>query len=73
MIEFATLGPKSYSDIPEDNSEIKKAKDTKKCLIKRNSKFCGINHKYFRWNIKLMVIEIKPYKSKNTSRKLDHT
>ena len=47
MIEFARLGPKSYSDIPEDNSEIKKAKDTKKCLIKRNPKFCGINHKYF--------------------------
>ena len=37
--EFVALRPKKYSYLMEDNSEHKKAKGTKKCVIKRNAKF----------------------------------
>ena len=39
MKEFVELRPKSYSYLEENNDEDKKAKDTKKCIIKRKLLF----------------------------------
>ena len=38
MKEFAELRAKAYSYLTENNNKDKKAKDTKKCLIKRKLK-----------------------------------
>ena len=40
MTEFVALGPKTYSYLTDDCKEDKKAKGTKKCVIKRRLKFC---------------------------------
>ena len=37
--EFVALRPKTYSYITDDDSIVKKAKGTKKCVIKRILKF----------------------------------
>ena len=39
MAGFVALGPKTYSYSMDDDSEAKKAKGTKKCVIKRMLKF----------------------------------
>ena len=39
MTEFAALRPKTYSYLTDDCKEDKKAKGTKKCVIKRRLKF----------------------------------
>ena len=39
MIEFVALTPKTYSYFMDDGSEHKRAKGTKKCVIKRKIKF----------------------------------
>ena len=39
--EFVALRPKTYSYITDDDSIVKKAKGTKKCVIKRILKFNG--------------------------------
>ena len=39
MTEFVALRPKTYSYITDDCEENKKAKETKKCVIKRRLKF----------------------------------
>ena len=39
MIEFVALRPKTYSYLMDEDSEAKKAKGTKKCVIKRLLKF----------------------------------
>ena len=39
MIEFVALRPKTYSYFMDDGSEHKRAKGTKKCVIKRKIKF----------------------------------
>ena len=39
MTEFVALRPKSYSYLTEDFKEDKKAKGTKKCVIRRRLKF----------------------------------
>ena len=39
ITEFVTLRPKTYSDLTDDGKEDKKAKGTKKCVIKRMTKF----------------------------------
>ena len=36
MTEFTALRPKTYNYLTDDNNENKKAKGTKKCLIKIN-------------------------------------
>ena len=41
MTKFVTLRPKIYSYIMDDDSEAKKAKGTKKCVIKKVLKFNG--------------------------------
>ena len=35
MIEFIGVRPKTYAYLMDDNSEYKKTKETKKCVIKR--------------------------------------
>ena len=44
MKELATLRPKTYSYLTDHNDEGKKAKDTKKCVIKRKLKFEDYKH-----------------------------
>ena len=44
MVEFAALRPKTYSYLRDDNDENKKAKGTKKCVVKRKLKFEDYNH-----------------------------
>ena len=39
MTEFVALRPKSYSYLTDDFKEDKKAKGTKKCVIRRRLKF----------------------------------
>ena len=39
MTEFVTLRPKTYSFLTDDSKEDKKAKGTKKCVIKKMIKF----------------------------------
>ena len=39
MTEFVALRPKPYSYLTDDSKEDKKAKRTKKCVIKRRLKF----------------------------------
>ena len=39
MTEFATLRPKTYSYLMEGGKNDKKAKETKKCVIKKILKF----------------------------------
>ena len=41
ITEFVTLRPKTYSYLTDDDKEDKKAKGTKKCIIKRMIKFDG--------------------------------
>ena len=50
MIEFVAFRPKTYSYLMDDNRSKKKAKGTKKCVIKRMLKFnfhkdCLLNNK----------------------------
>ena len=39
ITEFVTLRPKTYSFLTDDGKEDKKAKETKKCVIKKKIKF----------------------------------
>ena len=39
ITEFVTLRPKTYSFLTDDGTENKKAKVTKKCIIKKKIKF----------------------------------
>ena len=39
ITEFVTLRPKTYSFLTDDSKEDKKAKGTKKCIIKKTIKF----------------------------------
>ena len=39
ITEFVTLSPKTYSFLTDDGKEDKKAKGTKKCIIKKMIKF----------------------------------
>ena len=50
MIEFVVPRPKTYSYLMDDGSENKRARETKKCVIKREVKFknhmaCLLNNK----------------------------
>ena len=43
VAESAALKPKTYSYLTDDNDENKKAKDTRKCFIKRKLNLKVIN------------------------------
>ena len=50
MKEFCTLRAKTYSYLMDNDSEIKRSKETKKCVIKQelmfeNYTYCLLNHK----------------------------
>ena len=43
LMEFVALRPKTYSYLTDDNNNVKKAKGTKKCVMKRILKFNDYN------------------------------
>ena len=45
MIKFAALRAKTYSYLTDNNDEDKKAKGTKKCVVKRKLKCEGYKHR----------------------------
>ena len=53
MIVFVGLRPKTYSYLMDGNSERKKAKGTKKCVIKRILKFNDCENRLFKNKITL--------------------
>ena len=53
MTEFVALRPKTYSYLTDDCEEDKKAKGTKKCVIKRRFKFS--NYKYCLLNNEIIL------------------
>ena len=52
MNEFCTLRAETYSYLMDDNSEVKKSKGTKKCVIKRRLMFENYEQSLFN-NIKI--------------------
>ena len=61
MKEFCTLRAKTYSYLIDDNSEIKKSKRTKKCVIKRELMF--ENYKDCLFNDKIILKSQQRFKS----------
>ena len=61
MIEFVALRPKTYSYLMDDDSEAKKAKGTKKCIIKRMIKF--LDYKDCLMNNKVVLKSQQRFKS----------
>ena len=53
MTEFVALRAKAYAYLIEDGSENKKAKGTKKCVIKRELMFK--NYKYSLFNNQIIL------------------
>ena len=61
MTEFVALRPKSYSYLTDDFKEDKKAKWTKKCVIKRRLKFN--DYKYCLLNNEIILKSKQRFKS----------
>ena len=61
MTEFVALRPKTYSYLTNDRKEDKKAKGTKKCVIKRRLKF--IDYKDCLLNNKIVLKSQQRFKS----------
>ena len=62
MIEFVALRPKTYSYLTYDNNNVKKAKETKKSVIKKILKF----HDYKEYLFKNeMILNHKDLKVKH--------
>ena len=61
MKEFCTLRPKTYAYLLDDDNEIKKAKGTKKCVIKRKLMF--ENYKDSLFNNKIIMRSQLRFKS----------
>ena len=59
--EFVGPIPKTYSYLMNDNSEVKKAKGTKKCVIKRMLKF--LDYKDCLMNYKVILKSQQRFKS----------
>ena len=58
MTKFAALRPKTYSYLIDDDNSDKKAKGTKKCVIKRTLKFndykdCLLNNEIIKITTKI--------------------
>ena len=56
MIQFATLGPKTYSYLTYEDNKNKKAKSTKKCVVKGKLKF--EDYKYCLGAIQIVLIQL---------------
>ena len=63
MKEFCTLRAKSYSYLMGDDSEVKKSKGTKKCVIKRKIMF--ENYTYCLFSNKIILKSQQRFKSYN--------
>ena len=61
MPELVALRPKTYSCLTDDYEEDKKAKGTKKCVIKRRPKFS--DYKYYLLNNEIILKSQKKFKS----------
>ena len=61
MKEFCALRAKTYSYLMDDNSEVKKSKGTKKCVIKRELMF--ENYKDCLFNDKIILKSQQRFKS----------
>ena len=61
MKEFGALRAKTYSYLIDDNSEVKKSKGTKKCVIKRKLMF--ENYTYCLFNNKIILKSQRRFKS----------
>ena len=61
MTEFFALRPKTYSYLTDDSKEDKKAKGTRKCVMKRRLKFN--NYKYCLLNNEIMLELQQRFKS----------
>ena len=61
MKEFCALRAKTYSYLMDDNSEVKKSKGTKKCVIKRRLMF--ENYKDSLFNNKTILKSQQRFKS----------
>ena len=61
MKEFCALRAKTYSYLMDDNSEVKKSKGTKKCIIKRKLMF--ENYKNCLLNDKILLKSQQSFKS----------
>ena len=55
MKEFCALRAKTYSYLMDDNSEVKKSKGTKKCVIKRRLMFENYKDSLFNNKTKLKL------------------
>ena len=55
MREFVALRPKTYYYLMDDGSEYKKAKGTKKCVIKRILKFNHYEKYLFEKNTNITI------------------
>ena len=55
MIEFVALKPKTYSYLMDNDSNKKKAKGTKKCVIKRSLSLMIIKIAYCLLNNKIIL------------------
>ena len=61
MKEFCALRAKTYSHLMDDDSEVKKSKGTKKCIIKRKLMF--ENYKACLLNDKILLKSQQSFKS----------
>ena len=61
MKEFCALRAKTYSYLMDDDSEVKKAKGTKKCIIKQETMF--ENYKDFLFNGEVILKSQERFKS----------
>ena len=55
MKEFCTLRTKTYSCLMDDDSEVKKAKGTKKCVIKQELMFENYKNRLFNCEVILKL------------------
>ena len=68
MTKFVALRPKTYSYLTDDCKEDKKAKGTKKCVIKRIFKFN--NYKYCLLNSEIILKSQQIFNSSNGDKRL---
>ena len=72
MKEFVGLRAKTYSYLIDDDSEDKKAKDTKKCAINRKLKFEDYKNYLEAAQIKNKINHLEKHKINVDSLKKDH-
>ena len=66
MTNFAALIPKTYSSLTDDGDKNKKAKQTKKCVLKRKLKF-----KEYKFFLKATQLENQINHTKNNKLDVD--